>query len=827
MSQTTSHSKLSAFVSPLLTSSFLSSSSHLLSHVSHHVPPPPISHIPVRVVSQRRANAGPPQSSSVPASPSKTPITSSKTPRPRSKPRVPPLILESQRLRKSGRWRKALHLLKSATPDQEHNPQFLNETILLTVACLQDTKPGISAVQLYTQLRRVAEAIPARADATTFNAILSGLKGRGKEGKGSGIGEEELKVAEVVFEDMVKEAVCPDHFTMSILFYICGSAKSLFYTDRFLQRVRKYFAFELNVISGTALVNAYAKCGEMGKAEETVTYMKENGLEPSEWTYGVMISAYIQKRSHNRAKQWFREAVESVSVHINQFLVSNVLASCMKEGDAQFVRWVYEVMIRKSVAVTEELLSVMFETAVRGGDINLGIEILFEWRPKHGVVAATPELCARLIAVGHQAQTSVQERARSVGRVVPRMVKGGLKPTVEVLNALISTYVKLELHADARRVLEEDFSQYGTAPNVVTYNTLIHGLGKLSRPELVVKVVQVMRKRGVEPNEATFNVMMDILLEHRHSGLAALFAENFGKEGWKEKQGMTVSAQFKLFRASKKGNEALELYRKCVRRKVEPDAISYGVLMCTLYECGMESETRGILGRLFVNRDVTCGIANVVMEQWSRGDECAERCLLLLEKMKRCEIAPDEMTYTTLIKALSRAGLVERAFRVLGEMQDVGLGMGGGHVWSALIDACGKNGQWERGVDVLRSMRAGNRDGTVPRPSVECYNAGLYGAGMHGEWQAVVEVWEMVKEEGLWNGVTLSVMGSCVLKNRFKIAKWRVVREVFKAMNEWMEGEKGNKTEITRVKKKMARVQWLLERAVEGKRLKRGAAEVV
>lgn len=677
-------------------------------------------------------------------------------------------------------------------------------------------------MQLYARLRRVGEGIPVERDVTNFNAMLSGLKGRNKRGKSAAVREEDLRVANVVFEDMVKEGVKPDHFTMSTLFYMCGSARSLSFTETFLKKARRLIAFEPNVVSGTALANAYAKCGEMGKVEDVVHDMKRRGLSLNEWTYAAMISVYNQKKLHTRVKQCFREAVESASIQVNQFLVSGVLVSCLRERDVQSVRWIYEIMERESVTATNELLFMMLEIAVRGADIVLGIEVLFHWAPKHSMLAVTPQMCAKLIAAGKQAQTTAQDTLANVRRVVVRMTEAGVAPTVGVLNALISTYVRLGLHSEARQVLEEDFSRYGLTPDVVTYNTLIHGLGMSNRPELAMKVVQVMRKRGVEPNATTYNVMVDLLLEHKHLGMATLMAEDLGKQGWGESIGITVSAQLKLLRASKKGDQALNLYRECMRRKVELDSTSYGVLLCTLFECGLESEAMGIFGRLFVNKVVTCGIANVVMEQWSQRDGRAENCLLLLEKMKRCGIAPNEITYTTLIKAMSRASLVDRAFRLLGETQDVGIGIGDRRLWSALIDTCNKNGQWERGLEVLRSMRMGNEDGLVPEPSVECYNAVLYGAGMNGGWGTVAEVWGMVRKKNVRDGVTLSVMGSCVLKNRFKIENWGVVREVYEEMKKWMQEERGRKTEVRKIEKKMGRLRWLLEVAVEGKRLKQG-----
>jgi pentatricopeptide repeat protein len=65
---------------------------------------------------------------------------------------------------------------------------------------------------------------------------------------------------------------------------------------------------------------------------------------------------------------------------------------------------------------------------------------------------------------------------------------------------------------------------------------------------------------------------------------------------------------------------------------------------------------------------------------------------------------PREFAYCGLVAAHSLAGDVAEALRVRTRMRRVG-GRPGVHMYNALIAACERGGQYERALDLLRSMR--------------------------------------------------------------------------------------------------------------------------
>lgn len=714
---------------------------------------------------------------------------------------LPPPIQDAQRLRKSGDWSSALSLLSSSPPSLHSQTLYLNELILISIARLRAINPFLSVQEVRAALNHVLKKSSAPCDSRTLNAILTGIKAVAKGDK------VELEAANDIMENLVGRGVRPDHFTMSILFQMCAASRNLEFTEMFRQRANELIGrgatFRPNVQSGTSLMNAYVKCDQGNKAEEVFDEMKRRGVVLNEFSYCVLISYYYHCGQHEKVLEAFKEAVNCSAVQINQHLLSGVLASCTRAKDNKSARWVYDLMVKSGVKGEESMKQGLLQTAIKAGDLAMGRDVLFNWMTDREV---TPAMCGKLIAAGKRSRPDETERlVKELRALIDTMKEHRVEITTSVLNSLVSTYVKFGLLNEARMVLHE-FAEHGLKPDVVTYNTLLHGLGVGKKPELAMKVIEIMKRQGVRPNEATYHVLMDLLLEHKNLDMAAVISDDWkmGKDG----EGDTsASARFKLFRASKDVKGMLNLYRECIEKNIDLDEVTYGTILWTLLKCGEEHEALGIIGRLFVKGEMTSGLANTILEYWSRKDDGWTQCIQMLDKMKGVGLVPDEITYGCVMVGFCSAGKLNRAFRLISEIQDVGLVMQKLHVWCALINACGQHGQWERGVELLRSME---RSG--PRPGVECYNAGLYAAGMGGGWKGLLVVWDMMKERKVWDAVSMGALGSGILKNRLVIQDWDVVREVYDEMGKWT-GKGGGR----RLEKKRERVKWLLDMVEEGK----------
>lgn len=739
-----------------------------------------------------------------------------------------PQVLESQRLRKKGQWKVAKALLASVQHIAQNNVSFLNEMLHIRAAELRHLQPTISPTDLYKQLCTFSDSSPAKTNASTYNAILIALRNVSS----SPLDHDRNSVLEVssrLFNSMLDRKIIPDHFTMSIIFQMCASNRSLRHTLYFEQMAREKFAYKLSVVSGSSLVTAFAKCGQVEDVERVLKEMQSLNLPINERTYASIISVYHRISRHAKVMECFRMAMDSEFVKPNIFLFSGTLASCCRAKDSYNALGAFELLEQKGIRPTVELLKLVFDTAIRSGDIKLGMKVLFEWGPKYGLLKPDMSHFRRLISSSKKTQGPVEETVASLSKVIVRMEEeGGIKPDISVYNAWVSALIHARMFSDARRIVEYDLAKVGFSPTVATYNALIQGYGMERRTAEAVNMLHTMRKDGVKPDQITYNIVLDFLVESGDMEMGDMIRREIERDPDVYMDSAALSSLLKLYRKQGKGDEALQIHKKAVLEGRLPDAKTYSLILSTLFESGCESTAISLFGWLIWKRIAQVHTVNVVLGNTGKKAENLEKCLQILNSMKRRGYVPDAITYTTVIRICSQNGQLNRAFRLLGEMQDVGLGMSDSYAWTALIDGCGKCGQWQRGVEVFESMRASDAQYRfVPSPTTASYNAALYAAGIGGgQWKVSLDIYKALmedkKEEA--DAVTYSAMASIILRNQEDVEEWDIVREVMGKLcvMEKLEGEAINFRRSRRLSGSNRKIEKPLQKklASKAKRLK-------
>lgn len=760
---------------------------------------------------------------------------SRKNGRPRSKPPIIKEILDAQKLRKRGQWQVALGVLEGARKHAGNDTNYLNEMLHVRAAELRQTHPTISASDLYDDLTTLSENIPAQPNVTTFNAILVGLRKR-TSGKGQETSLTELEIATKIFDSMMRKCMYPDHFTMSILFQMCASARSLQHTQYFEKHAREAFGFEANVISGSSLLSSYARCGNVKDAERVLSGLQRRNVPINERTYASIISAYNRAGLHLKVLECFKAAHNSDSVHLNEFIFSGVMSSCGKARDSVNAMRVVQIMESKRVTPTAELMNSAFETAVRSGDLRFGAWILFEWMSKYNVLMRDTMHFKKLILSAQKASGPVQETTAFMNHIIDQM-KGDARIPLDasIFNAQITALIGLGLYDEALRVVDVSFAEHGIEPDVATYNVLINCLSKAKQPAEAVDVFRRMRGVGITPDQITYNTLLEAVMESGNAELSERILKEMKMTSGIKIDSVALSSQLKLYRSQKNAVAAMNILRNAVREKNMLDSTAYGLVLSILFESSLEREAVSVFGWLLWKQQAKTYIFNIVIDHLGRKTENQGLCLQLFENMKNRGIAPDAITYTTLIRVYSQNGQLNRAFRLLGEMQDVGLGLSDSFAWTALIDGCGRAGQWQRAIELLYAMRKGSSGSQlVPRPATASYNAALYAAGMGGGgWNVVKDIYNaLLEDEGQdADAITYSAMGSIILRNRHEVEDWDIVREVYDRLCELCRDNNEGEQNLRRTKRvngsyrklekplqrkledKASRLAWLMEQA--------------
>ncbi|XP_059642026.1 pentatricopeptide repeat-containing protein At1g74600, chloroplastic [Cornus florida] len=144
-----------------------------------------------------------------------------------------------------------------------------------------------------------------------WNAIISGA-----------VNEKENWVALDLFSQMCHGYLMPNSFTFSSILTACAALEEL-ELGRGVQGWVIKCGEEEDVFVGTAIIDLYAKCGNMGEAVKKFSRMPIRNVVS--WT--AIISGFVREDDYISALQFFKEFIKTRK-DINNYTVTSVLTAC-------------------------------------------------------------------------------------------------------------------------------------------------------------------------------------------------------------------------------------------------------------------------------------------------------------------------------------------------------------------------------------------------------------------------------------------------------------------------------------------------------------------
>lgn len=709
---------------------------------------------------------------------------------------MPPFRIASQvrraaALRKEGSLREARRVLSSVSNAQRRHVVYANELVHLTAALqlnqLRDSPSRVSnAAHLWQLLWKLFERCAVAPDTSSFNALFSALRLWQRAVEDDTV----LQVAQLGFDRMNHLHLVPDHFTMSILFNLCHTPQHIHYANMFERHATTRHNFVPNVISGCAMLNAYAKASSFTDVNRVISLLKAAAVPFNERIYTVIISAFLKQGHHARVLHHFNLAINSQHVKPSVYLFSGALTSCLRVRDANNALRILHQMRRTQVHPTKPILNLIFELALRTAHFRIGLAYLLEWAPQSALVCNHSHY-DRIISSWKRAQTHVPQTVQAVHTLLDHIESApDINPQTSTYNAAMSTLISLGHFERAQQIAFQRIPSRNLSPDTVTYNTLIHCYGKAGQPDRAFQVIQIMKQNDVQPNQVTYNTIIEVMLSFRQIDRVKSLLSQVNDDPRLEMDEIVRCSQLKLYRIEKDVRSALRLHAFTQQIGKPLDSMAYCLLLTILFECGHREQAVSLFGWLLWKAATEARIYNVMIDNMASADDNCEASVRLFNHMKRKGILPNTITYTIMIRAYSKAGLLDRAFRMLSEMQDVGLAMSDLYAWTALMDGCRRLGQWQRAVELLRFMQTRNASSEcslVPRPSTACYNVALYAAGIGGhDWKEALSIFESLLDDDVYrpDAVTFSAMASIILQNRRDISEWHIVQRVCDSIEE-------------------------------------------
>jgi pentatricopeptide repeat protein len=370
----------------------------------------------------------------------------------------------------------------------------------------------------------------------------------------------------------------------------------------------------LSPVAYSILLKGYGRLGDLQQVDRTMTYAKENGIEPDTVMLNSLMDAYINCNSIEKALVVFDHMKKGADNHNNNYdsprpnrrSYNTILKGLANSG-----------ALEKSLALSEEMKTYRMWDAVTTNTLV------------HAAVVTGDFALAEDILTEHTVQLTSSSSTTSDHR------KQG-HPNVEAYTELLDSYAKNGQLDQALYILQL-MRKREVEPNEITYTCLVGGLGRHKKVDQAKKILEFMTANGFRPKAVTYNALI--------SGLVGM-----SEKGQQPQEEMSLDSGMDT-----NVDEGIKLLRDMMQLGVRPNAVTLSVLVYAMGKCSPPrvKEAKALVDKLERGNFVPSGNAKVITALVHTcglgGDlKCAVESFRKLEK-------PDLVAVNTFLDACCRS----------------------------------------------------------------------------------------------------------------------------------------------------------------------------
>ncbi|KAK9287415.1 hypothetical protein L1049_015836 [Liquidambar formosana] len=263
-----------------------------------------------------------------------------------------------------------------------------------------------------------------------------------------------------------------------------------------------------DVLAWTTLVSGYAKWGDMKSASEMFNEMPEKN--PVSWT--SLIAGYTRNGQGHMALELFTKMM-GFRVRPDQFTFSSCLCACASIASLKHGKQIHACMIRTNFRPNTIVVSSLIDMYSKCGSLEVGWRVFNLMGNKQDIVLWN----TMVSALG---QHGCGEEAM---RVFDDMVRSGLKPDRISLVVILNACSHSGLVQEGLRFFESMTCDHGIVPNQEHYACLIDLLG---RAGWFNEVMNQLEKMPCKPDERVWNALLGVCRIHGNIELGRKAAEH-------------------------------------------------------------------------------------------------------------------------------------------------------------------------------------------------------------------------------------------------------------------------------------------------------------
>jgi len=431
-----------------------------------------------------------------------------------------------------------------------------------------------------------------------------------------------------------------------------------------------------NVVSWTAIIQASAQHGHFDSAFELYQQMLQTGISPNAVTFVSTLNSCVTLHRGREIHSHIKERGFETDMFVANALIT-MYCKCRSVEDA---RLVFDRMTQRDVVSYSAMIAGYAQSGYQES-LNQAFSLLKRMQQEgvlpnkvtfmsvlkacsvHGALDqgrhVHGEISKLSFASDSSLQTAIFNMYASCGSIheAEEMFRNIAQKNVVTWTSLLGMYVKCRKFSLAEKV----FTEMPTR-NIVSWNQMIAGYAQNGDMTKAFDLLSSMKNEGFQPDRVTMVSILEAC-------------------GWALERGKLVHA------------EALKL-------GLDSDPVVATALIRMYSKCGELAEARKLFENLS-SRDVIAWNA-MILGYGQHGDGI--QAVDLFKRMVEENVNPNEITFTAVISACSRGGLLQEgcnAFRMLQE--DFGLTPTKEH-YGCMVDLLGRAGELKQAVDFIHNM---------------------------------------------------------------------------------------------------------------------------
>eukprot|EP01018_Ginkgo_biloba_P034078 Gb_04445 [translate_table: standard] len=332
-----------------------------------------------------------------------------------------------------------------------------------------------------------------------------------------------------LYYQMQQAGIQPNNFTFPFVLKACASLTAVQHGKEIHDQIIRS-RFESYVCVGNALVDMYAKCGNIDFARHLFDGMSKRDVV----TWTAMIAGYVQNGQANEALKFFHQ-MQLAGVKPNRVTILSLLSACADLAALQQGKDIHDYVIKSNLESDVSVATALIAMYAKCSGIKIARQ-LFDKMSKRDMVSWSGMIAAyaqngyanEALTLFDQMQAadvkpssltivSVLQACAHLGAlqqgswIHDYIIRSGMKTNVFVETALIDMYAKCGCIGMARQLFDKMSKR-----NVVSWSAMIAGYGMHGNGEDALLLFNQMQEAGMKPNHITF---ICVLFACSHAGL--------------------------------------------------------------------------------------------------------------------------------------------------------------------------------------------------------------------------------------------------------------------------------------------------------------------